>query len=199
MNKRRLIDEIAPEMKTMLDNGKDVLFTVTGISMQPMLYNKRDKVVLSKPNFPLRKYLIPFYHFQNQKWLMHRIVKTNKDGTYTCRGDNRWDCEKNITEEQIIGVVSGFYRDGKYIDANTSIGYFIYCRAWFVLHYFKFLYKYFYNAKTKLRTLLQNIFSPKVFKFVAEDGKMKSLIFRKAKNSSSLISTLFSSVTSRAL
>lgn len=183
MNKRRLIDELASEIKLKIDAGEDVLFTVTGISMQPLLYNGRDIVVLSKPEFPLKKHQIAFYHYQNNVWLLHRVLKVNKDSTYDCRGDNRWIYEVNIKEDQIIGIVKGFYRNGKYVDVNKSISYFFYCKIWPLIHCFKPCYKYFFRAKQGLIDLFDNIFNPKVLKFVSEDGRLKSIIFRKAKNS----------------
>lgn len=136
------MNDMYPLIEEMLSNNGEVTFTVSGWSMQPMLYHKRDSVTLIKPQFPLKKHDLPFFRMEDGQFLLHRVIKINKDGTYKCRGDNKWIVEDNISNEQIIGIVKSFNRNGKIIEVNKSIGYWFYTRFWKFLHPFKKYYKY---------------------------------------------------------
>lgn len=141
--KRLPLETLAPLFEEMFSKGGTVNFTVFGESMQPMLYNGRDTVILhSCDKTALKKYSLPLFRRDNGKFILHRIIKVNKDGTYTCRGDNEWTKEFSVRPDQIVGEVRSFVRNGKHIEVDKSIGYWLYTRTWPLLHYFKPLYKY---------------------------------------------------------
>ena len=89
-----------------------------GNSMQPMLVQGRDTVIIKKPEFPLKKFDIPVYVRKNH-YTMHRIVKVTSSGYVIC-GDNRPDKEYDITDKDIVGVLAGFYQGDKYIEAGSE-------------------------------------------------------------------------------
>lgn len=96
---------------------KNICVTMTkGDSMNPMLVEGRDKVVIVLPKFPLKKYDIPVYR-RGDHYTMHRIVKVTKNGYIIC-GDNRITLERDITDRDIIGVLEGFYQGDKYISCD---------------------------------------------------------------------------------
>ena len=92
--------------------------TTRGDSMNPMLVEGRDKVVIVPPKFPLKKYDVPVYRKLGH-YTMHRIVKVTKNGYIIC-GDNRAVLEKNVREEDIVGMLEGFYQGDKYIDRKDE-------------------------------------------------------------------------------
>lgn len=122
--------EILPTIQEKLEAGGEVSFTVSGRSMQPMVFDRKDTVTLTKAVLPLKKYDIPFYRRDNGQFVLHRIVKVQKDGNYTCRGDNQLVNEPNVRNDQIIGVLTSFERKGKLIKVDKSLKYKIYCRLW---------------------------------------------------------------------
>ena len=126
MNKRIPMEEMYPLMAEMLEKDGTVTFTVSGWSMQPMVYNLRDTVTLVKPQLPLKKYDLPLFRLDDGKFILHRVVKVYRNGNYKCQGDNRWEPEDNIRDDQIIGVVKSFNRKGKQIDVDKSFGYWLY-------------------------------------------------------------------------
>ena len=65
--------------------------------------------------------------------MLHRIVKVNADGTYTLRGDHQFVNEEGVRSDQIIGVVKGFWRGGRYIPCDNP-WYRLYCRVWWLLY-----------------------------------------------------------------
>ena len=103
--------------ESLKQNG--VYVTVTkGDSMNPMLVQGRDKVVVVPPEFPLKKYDVPVYRKMGH-YTMHRIVKVTKNGYIIC-GDNRAVLEKDVREEDIVGILDGFYQGDKYIDRHDK-------------------------------------------------------------------------------
>ena len=87
--------------------------------MQPMLREGQDTIVIVKPQFPLKKYDLPVYR-RGDHLTMHRIVRVTKNGKYVICGDNRVHLERDITEDSIIGVLAGFYRDGVFISCSDQ-------------------------------------------------------------------------------
>lgn len=116
-----------PLMAEMLAAGGSVRFSPKGISMMPMLRQGRDSVVLSPAPKILRKYDIPLYRRDNGQYVLHRIIAASD--TYTCMGDNQFRPEPGIRHDQIIGVVTAFYREGHRIPV-TNFRYRVYCRCW---------------------------------------------------------------------
>jgi hypothetical protein len=111
-----------------LEKGKHVKFQPKGTSMLPMLRQGKDSVVLSPLPERLKRYDIPLYRRQDGSYVLHRIVKV--DSTLTCLGDNQFIPEPGITRQQLIGIVSGFYRGEKYY-AVSVWHYRLYCRLWY--------------------------------------------------------------------
>lgn len=89
-----------------------------GDSMYPMLISGRDTVIIEPPVFPLKKYDVPVYR-RDGHYTMHRIVKVTRKGYIIC-GDNRTHLERDITDKDIIGVLSSFYHNGKHIKCTDE-------------------------------------------------------------------------------
>ncbi len=104
--------------ESLRENGICVT-TTKGNSMNPMLVEGRDKVVIVPPVFPLKKYDIPVYR-RGDHYTMHRIVKVSRNGYIIC-GDNRITLERDIKDKDIIGVLEGFYQGDKYISCDDAV------------------------------------------------------------------------------
>jgi hypothetical protein len=105
--------------KQLRENGFYVSTTV-GVSMWPMLRNRRDRVILRplEAGERLSRFDLPLYRRSDGKYVLHRIVGV-KDDHYLIRGDNTFAKEK-VMDSQIIGVVSEFYRKDRHIFANSK-------------------------------------------------------------------------------
>ena len=108
-------------------DGK-LIYTCVGTSMLPMLRQRRDMVIVRRPQGALRKYDVPLYRRDSGKCILHRIVKIRPDGYVLC-GDNQWRREYGVTDRQIIGVLTGFVRDGREISV-TDRRYRLYVHVW---------------------------------------------------------------------
>ena len=103
--------------ESLKENG--IYVTVTkGNSMNPMLVEGRDRVVIIPPEFPLKKYDVPVYRKLGH-YTMHRIVKVTKKGYIIC-GDNRADLERDVAQSDIVGMLEGFYQGDQYISRSDK-------------------------------------------------------------------------------
>lgn len=132
------LEELLPLIQEALDAGKQVKFSPRGTSMLPMLRQGIDHVVLSPLPHKLTKYDLPLYQRKDGQFVLHRVIKVGE--TYACIGDNQFVVEHGLKHEQMIGLVTAFYRDKKLIQV-TSFRYRIYCLIW---HYSRPM-RYFYQ------------------------------------------------------
>lgn len=125
MNNCYEISDAIDIIREQLNNNGRVSFVPKGISMKPML-SGNEKVILEKPKGKLKKYDLPLY-LRNGNYIIHRIIKVHKDGTYTACGDNNVFLEKGIEDKDIIAVVTSYYKKGKEKSVN-ELSYKIYSR-----------------------------------------------------------------------
>ena len=91
-------------------NGRVFIQTV-GISMEPMLHNRKSTVVIGAKKGPLKKNDVVLFRRPTDEYVLHRVIKV-LNGTYLIRGDNCIQ-EENVPEEWVIGVMEGYYEDEK--------------------------------------------------------------------------------------
>lgn len=90
-----------------------------GVSMWPMIRHGKDSVVINPPQGRLKKYDIPLYKDKRDRYVVHRIIEVTDTGYVIC-GDGLYEIEYDITDANIIGVVTGFFRKEKYISADDK-------------------------------------------------------------------------------
>lgn len=123
-----------PLIREALSAGESVRIFPMGTSMLPMLRQSVDSVVLSPVTGKLRKYDIPLYQRESGKYILHRIIGVGE--TYTCMGDNQLQQEPGIRHDQLIAVVTAFYR-GDRKHSVTDLDYRLYCRIWYHTRYLR--------------------------------------------------------------
>lgn len=148
MNKVRL-EDFYPLIKETLDSGGTFSMTITGTSMFPFILGNRDKVTLSPITGKLKKNDLPLYRRDDGAFVLHRIVKVEKDGTYTCCGDHQVALEKGLRHDQMIGIATEFVRKGKRI-TNKNLIYRFYRMVWTWLRRYR---AYFFTVQHKLGQL----------------------------------------------
>ncbi|MBQ7540774.1 MAG: S24/S26 family peptidase [Clostridia bacterium] len=112
----------------VLDAEGVLVYRIEGISMLPLLRQKRDIVVITKPQGRLKKYDVALYRRQTGNYVLHRVVKVTDSG-YVIRGDNLFFDETDITDNEIVGVLSRFRRRGREYSVN-ALSYRLYARLW---------------------------------------------------------------------
>lgn len=110
-------------------DGK-LVYKTRGVSMEPMLQQNRDLVVIQVPDSRLKKYDVALYK-RGKDYVLHRVIGV-ADNHYLIRGDNTYTIEI-VPDSAVIGVLTGFQRNGKH-HRVTDKGYRLYTRIWHTLY-----------------------------------------------------------------
>ena len=140
LNKETSLDVVIDIIKEKLDAGGTVTFTPNGTSMLPMLRDGEDVVMLKKPEGKLHLFDIPLYQRTNGAYVLHRVIDFEKDGSYILCGDNQFEKEKGIKDNQIIAVLVGFVRKGKAYSVK-SFRYRFYVNFWYYTRFFRHVFR----------------------------------------------------------
>ena len=123
--------EQTQSIKEILDTYGKYTGLTMGTSMEPLIHEQQDNIIVVKNKGRLKKYDVVYVTPQG-KYIMHRVVKVCDDH-YVIVGDNLLKKEY-VTDDMICGVLVGFYKKGKkYIDCTSSKKYMIYSKIWVAL------------------------------------------------------------------
>ncbi len=100
----------------LLTNGQYVGPTA-GVSMLPMLKNRRDTIVVNKKTERLKPLDVALYK-RGEQYILHRVLKVTDTG-YIIRGDNCY-ADEIVPEEAVIGVLTEFFRKDKHIVCESD-------------------------------------------------------------------------------
>lgn len=112
--------EYLSALEEMIRNGEAVSIPISGYSMNPFLADKRDHVLVKRPDRPLKRGDIVLYRRRNGQYILHRIWKIRSDGYYIV-GDGQTKIEGPIKPQQIIGRVEKIRRKGQWIDETDPL------------------------------------------------------------------------------
>ena len=94
----------------MLNEGREVLFTPSGVSMRPFIEGGRDSVVLRRPEAPIRRGDILLARYvrpdETETYVLHRVLRVDQDGTIVLQGDGNMLGEERIQPENVLGIVT---------------------------------------------------------------------------------------------
>ena len=146
-------DEQFSNIEEQLRENGVYVSTTAGVSMKPMLRNRRDRIVLLPVgDKTLKKWDLPIYRRPDGKYILHRIIGV-RDDHYVIRGDNTYRKEY-VPKEWVLGYVSEFYRGDRHICADNR-GYRFYAAFW---HGIYFLRLPLYNARRLASKVKHKIF-----------------------------------------
>lgn len=95
-----------------------IAFVPSGVSMWPTLKNRGQTVIVTAKKERLKRYDVALFIRRDGKYVLHRVMEP-KEGGYIICGDSQFVTE-NVKEEQVIGVMEGFYRGKKYISCEDE-------------------------------------------------------------------------------
>lgn len=112
----------------LLEKDGYIVYTNVGCSMMPLLRQRRDIIEIRKKG-PERckKYDVALYK-RGDKYILHRVLKVLPDG-YLIAGDNCVFVERDITDENILGVMTRVRRNGRDV-AMDNPWYRLYVHLW---------------------------------------------------------------------
>lgn len=113
----------------LLEQNGYFVYTNEGRSMMPLLRRHKDVIEIHKKGTEhCKKYDVVLYKRGN-RYILHRILEVLPDGKYIIAGDNECFLEKDIADDQILGVMTRVIRDGKTINMDDK-SYLTYVHLW---------------------------------------------------------------------
>lgn len=129
--------------------GKYIGPTV-GVSMQPMLKNRRDTIVVSAKTDRLKPLDVALYK-RGEDYVLHRVISVQEDG-YIIRGDNCYS-DETVPENAVIGVLTEFFRKDKHFTC-TDKKYLAYAKRRVKRYKFR---RFFVTCKQKIKNCIKKI------------------------------------------
>ena len=104
-------------------------YTNTGVSMLPLLRQGKDMFTVTKKGEERCKAGdVVLYRRPPHAYVLHRIIEVLPE-SYVILGDNCVNKEYGITDDEIIGIMSGYVRGGKE-HLITDTVYRVYTKVW---------------------------------------------------------------------
>ena len=130
------------EKKTLdaaLNITDEVSVMTRGCSMRPLFKEHRDIVNIKKKFRDVKRGDVIAYPNKNKtQFILHRILKVSGDNLII-RGDNNFFLEKRKISD-VVGIMTSFIRNGKYVDCQKSFKYKIY--SFYILNSYPLRYLY---------------------------------------------------------
>ena len=134
-----------------LEKNGEMTYSNVGISMLPLLRQGKDLfTVCKKTDERCRKYDVVLYRRPPSSYVLHRVIKV-RSSDYIILGDNCINKEYGITDADIIGVMTGYVRNGKKHTVN-EFGYRLYSHIWVDFSAVRIFFK---RVKLKLKRLIK--------------------------------------------
>ena len=112
-----------------LEAHGSLTYTNTGVSMLPLLRQGKDLFTVTKKGPErCRKGDVVLYRRPPDRYVLHRIIEVRQED-YVILGDNCISKEYGIRDDDILGVMTGFVRNGKEHSVKES-GYRLYTSFW---------------------------------------------------------------------
>ena len=109
-------------MQTWCELARDgaapaVTICLEGDSMRPLIRRGKDPVTIVPLSRPLRKGDVVLFRL-GEKYIVHRVWQL-KDGMVRTFGDNCWNPEPWFPEQQVLGLVVKYRRNGRIHQLDT--------------------------------------------------------------------------------
>ena len=142
---------IDTSLETLLQKDGYIITPIKGMSMHPFLKEGRDKVVIKKIENKIKKGDVLLYLRPNGTYVLHRVYALNQKFLEMC-GDNQTIIERGVKYSAVLGVLTGVYRNDKYVYLKKSCRYKFYKIFWGNNRSFRlFIYKLKQFAKKILK------------------------------------------------
>ena len=108
-----------------------VTVCLEGDSMRPLIRRRKDPVTVIPLRRALKKGDVVLFHFGG-KYVVHRVWKL-QNGRVQTFGDNCWNPDAWVTEDQVLGLVVKYRRGGRAHRLDTPFAR-AWGRAWMAIH-----------------------------------------------------------------
>ena len=109
------------DIEHLLASGTTIKIKPHGYSMYPLFVPGRDEACIERTDFSsLKRGDVILYRRDKSILVLHRIWKITGDFFYMV-GDNQTEIEGPLRADQVRGKLTGFVRNGKFVDVKNPI------------------------------------------------------------------------------
>ena len=109
------------DIEQLLAEGKTIKIKPQGYSMYPLFVPGRDEACIERTDFSsLKRGDVILYRRDKSILVLHRIWKITDNSLYMV-GDNQTEIEGPLRADQVRGKLTGFVRNGKFVDVKNPI------------------------------------------------------------------------------
>ena len=119
ISKKVSFENLYPIIESTIKRGNEFSFCAFGRSMLPFIRDGKDVVTLGPTTDSLKVNDVVFYRRDNGQFVLHRIIRARRDGTYDLCGDNQGYVEKGVEPRQIIAKLVRIERNGKTVSLRS--------------------------------------------------------------------------------
>lgn len=105
-------------IREVLESGGEFRLYPRGTSMLPLIRQGKDSVAIKSLNRPPRKYDILFYQRSDGSYVLHRLKDVSSTGLVIW-GDNQYELETGVSNDQIIGYAARVFRGDRELDLQS--------------------------------------------------------------------------------
>lgn len=143
-------------IKNILKEKGELVGVTSGNSMYPLFRDQKDRAVIVPLPPKLKINDVILYRKANtNEVILHRIVKF-KNSKPIFRGDNLYHNETQIPKDDILGIMKGFFRNGKYYECKKSFSYKLYVSFMRISYPIKFLFKKAFSLLGRIINIIKN-------------------------------------------
>lgn len=125
--------------RELAEHGR-LVYTNVGVSMMPLIRERRDVMVIEATKTPPRKLDAVLFVRDGVEgrghYVVHRILKIRRDGRYFIAGDHDTSGEV-VAPDHVIGVLTTLTRDGRPYPFR-GFRYWCYLHLWCAPYHFRF-------------------------------------------------------------
>ena len=125
------MEELVPLITEVIGEGGEFRLFPKGTSMRPLIRQGIDAVALVSLDRKPKKGDVLLYQRENGQYVLHRLMRVEKDGSLCFCGDNQRLLEHGLAREQVVAVVAAFFRGDKRLEAS---GVLMRLYAWLMTH-----------------------------------------------------------------
>ncbi|MBQ4557584.1 MAG: S24/S26 family peptidase [Clostridia bacterium] len=146
------LSELYPLIKEVIDQGGSFRLYPRGTSMEPMLHQGDDSVMLGAADAYTAGDVL-FYRRKNGDFIIHRLIE-KRGGTLTMCGDHQIGLEYGIEPSQVLAKVVGYYK-GEVYHSMTEPEYLAYVKKKLASHPFYRRNPLIYKTLKKIKNMLK--------------------------------------------
>ena len=92
--------------------------TTCGDSMEPLLHDRRQTIVLSLLPARARKHDVILVKRADGHFVLHRVIRVLDTG-YLTRGDNRFRADAPVSDGEVLARLDGYYRGENFVSVTS--------------------------------------------------------------------------------